>query len=286
MANVFASSLNQAVTLLKTQFEGPIVTQFNDDMPFYRECEKGKEKWSGLKVNRSVKVRRNPGIGATSDGGLLPKIGAQTTIQAEIAAKYNYLRFGVTAPMIKASQGDKAAFASVMEYEMEQGLIDLKNDVARQQFWDGTADLAVVSANAVATNVISVTGRESNEDGDKYLDVGMVIDIYTSAGVLVQSGLTINSKSSGATASLTLDQNVTCSSTDIVVKSGSYGNEMQGILTSLDGGTSTIYAVDRSAYPIFGGNVVNAAAGQLTLNLMKQAHNAARLKGTGKINLM
>ena len=28
----------------------------------------------------------------------IPKIGAQTTVQAIIAAKYNYLRFGVTGP--------------------------------------------------------------------------------------------------------------------------------------------------------------------------------------------
>lgn len=36
--------------------------------------------------------------------------------------------FGITGPMIKASQGDKGSFVSIMEYEMEQGLVDLKND--------------------------------------------------------------------------------------------------------------------------------------------------------------
>jgi len=61
-------------------------------LPLYRGAEKGKEKWNGQQVIRPVKVRRNQGIGATSDGGNLPKIGQQTTQQAIIAAKYNYLR--------------------------------------------------------------------------------------------------------------------------------------------------------------------------------------------------
>jgi hypothetical protein len=285
MANQFAS-ISSAVSILKNFYQGPIVSQFNDEIPFYREIEKGKEKFSGQQVVRPVKVRRNPGIGATSDGGVLPKIGQQTTQQAQIAAKYNYLRFGITGPMIKASQGDKGAFASAMEFEMEQGMVDLKNDVNRQIFWDGTSDLAVLSANATNSNVITVTGRESAEDGSKYLDVGIVIDIYTAAGAVVASGLTINALTGTTTATLTLDSPVTASATDVVVRTGTFGQEVQGILYTLDGLTSTIYNIDRSAYPTYQGNVISANNGQLTLNLMQQAYNEARRRGGGKTNLV
>ena len=113
MANQFGS-LTTAIGILKNWYAGAIVTQFNDDIPMYREIEKGKEKYAGLQVIRSVKVRRNQGVGATSDGGLLPKIGQQSTTQAAIAARFNYLRFGITGPLIKAAQGDKAAFANGM----------------------------------------------------------------------------------------------------------------------------------------------------------------------------
>jgi hypothetical protein len=93
MANSFASTSAAAtLALLKNFYQGPIVSQFNDDIPLYREIEKGSEKFNGLQVVRPVKVLRNPGIGATSDGGLLPSIGTQTTQQAQIAAKFNYLR--------------------------------------------------------------------------------------------------------------------------------------------------------------------------------------------------
>lgn len=282
MSNTFATLANSAA-LLKSQFEGPVVTQFNDEFPFYKQIEKGKEKWSGLDVKRSLKVRRNPGIGATSDGGNLPSIGKQTTAQATITAKQNYLRFGLTAGMLKSAQGDKSSFATIMEFEMDQGMTDLKDDVDRQMLWDGTSDLATVAANVAASNVVTVTGRESTEDGNKFLDIGIKIDIYTAAGALVQSGLVITDLSGTTTATLTLDQVVTSSATDIVVRSGTFGNELSGLLYTLDGSTtSTIYGLSRSTYPVLQGNVVNAQGGQMTLDLLKQAHNQGRQRGGAK----
>lgn len=288
MANAFAStSAAASLSILKNWYQGPIVSQFNDEIPLYKYVEKGKEKFSGLQVVRPVKVRRNPGIGATSDGGTLPSIGTQTTTTAQIAAKFNYLRFGITGPMIKASQGDKGAFVSAMEFEMSEGLTDLKNDVNRQLFWDGTSDLAVVSANAAASTTITVTGRESTEDGSKYLDVGMVIDIY-SGSTLVASGVSITAISGTTTATLTLSAAVTCSANDVVVRAGSFGNEIQGLLTTLDGATSSIYGIDRSAYTIYQSNVITAPGGNtvLSLNLMQQAYNEARRRGNGKISAL
>ena len=91
MANQFSSILGNATGILKNWYQGPVVSQFNDEIPFYREVEKGKDKYNGLQVVRPIKVRRNPGIGATSDGGTLPAIGTQTTQQATITAKFNYL---------------------------------------------------------------------------------------------------------------------------------------------------------------------------------------------------
>lgn len=287
MANQFASTvaLNGALAILKNWYAGPIISQFNDEIPFYREMEKGKEKYNGLQVARPVKVRRNPGIGAVSDGGTLPAIGQQTTVQGLIPAKFNYLRFGITGPMLKASQGDKGAFVSAMEFEMTEGLLDLKSDVNRQLFWDGTSDLALVAANAVASTVITASGRESTEDGNKFLDVGMVIDIVSAAtGLVTNSAVAITALSGTTTATLTLSAPVTCSANDIIIRSGSLNNEVQGILTSQDGGTSSIYGIDRSQYFTYTGNVINNGGNQLTLNVLQQALNAGRRRGGAKMN--
>ncbi len=284
MANQFAS-ISNALGILKIYYAGPIVSQFNDEVPMYKGAEKGKEKYNGLQVNRPIKVLRNPGIGATSDGGNLPAIGKQTTQQAVISAKFNYLRFGVTGPMIKASQGDKGAFVSAMEFEMEQGLIDLKNDVNRQLFWDGEGRLAVLSAAAVATDTITVTGRTAAEDGNKYLEAGMVIDIVNpSTDAYSAQGITINSVSGSTTATLVLSAVVTASASDIIVRSGAYDNEIQGIRTALDGLTTSIYSINRATYPVFQGNVTDLDGAQLSLDSLQRAYNETRRRGGDKIS--
>ena len=287
MSNSFSSTaLSIAIGILKNYYAGPVVSQFNDNVPIYRGMQKGAEKYNGLQVNKPLKLRRNQGVGSTTDGGTLPSSGYQTTVQAVINAKFNYLVFGLTAGMLKASQGDKGAFVSALTYEMEQGLLDLTSSVNRQMGWSGNGQLATVSANAVSSNVVTVTGRESTENGNKFLDVGTVIDFYTSAGVLIASGVSITAISGDSTATLTLSQAVTVSATDLVIQSGSYNNDIQGLLYTLDGGTSTIYSIDRSSYTQYQGNSITASGGQLTLNLMQQALNEARRRGGGKIDVV
>lgn len=277
MANQYASIAANLVGSLKPFFEGPIVSQFNDECPLYKAAAMGTEKFTGTKVVRPLKVRRNPGIGATSEGGNLPAIGRQTTIQAEISAKYNYLRAGLTAQIIAASANDRGAFVRQMSYEMEEGKNDLVQDVSRQSFFNGLGTVARLNAAAVATNVITVKGRTNGENGNKYVDVDWVIDIYNSAGtVLKASGILVTAISGTTTATLTLNANVTVAEDDIVVRNGALNNEIQGLLTVLDGASTSIFGVDRSTYTIFQGNTYDAANAQLTLNLIQQAVNGPR----------
>lgn len=260
MANTFGSISSQA-GILKTVFQGPLKSQFNDEVPLFRGAAQGQYPWAGQQVNRPLKVRRNPGIGATTDGGVLPKISKQTVVQATILAKYNYLRFGVTGPLIAASKSDSGAFVRDVKFELMEGYNDLKIDMNRQFSWDGTGDLARVNTAAAGSSVLVIKGREDNEPALKFIDVDVAFDLYTSAGVLVQSGITVSSISSGTangtTATLVLDQVVTTSANDVLIRAGSgFSGEVQGLLTQLDGATSTVYGVDRSLYVQSQGNVI------------------------------
>lgn len=289
MGNTFAntSSAGAAFAILKNWYAGPIVSQFNDEIPLYREMEKGKEKFNGPQVIRPIKVRRNPGIGATSDGGNLPAIGQQTTQQAQIQAKFNYLRFGITGPMIKASQGDKGAFVSAMELEMSEGMIDLKQDINRQLMWNGNSSLGLVAANVVASNAVTINGRTTGENGNKYLDVGIVVDFVDgTTGVVKASALSITAITGTATATLTLSGAVTVNANDLIIRTGTNGNEVQGIQYALDGGTTTIYNINRSTYPVFQGNVLSNNSNALSLNFMKQGWNQGKQRGGAKYDLV
>lgn len=280
-------SISAGLAELKNYYQGPIKDQFSEDLPILRGAEKVKQGWSGYQVVRPLRVRRNQGIGATSDGGNLPAIGRQTTVQATISAAFNYLRFGVTGPMIKASASDVGSFVRSASYELKMGYEDLRSDVNRQLGWDGTGTLAQVNANTSGSTTLVIKGRESVEPALKFVDVGLTFDIV-SAGAVTNSGITVNSISSGtptgATATLVLSAPVTCNAGDTIVRSGSYLNEITGLLYALDGGTTTIYGVNRSTYPAYQGNVFNEANAQLTLTQLQQGYNEALRRGFGKLN--
>lgn len=281
MANLLANTSASVYNLMKF-YKGPIVDQLNDKVAIYRGAEKMSYKWSGECVQRPLVVRRNQGIGATSDGGNLPAIGRQTGIQATINAKYNYLRFGLTGPMLKASQNDKGSFVRQFDFEMKKGMSDLESDLNRQMSWDGTSDLALVNTTVAASNSVVIKGRETTEAALKFLDVGACVDIYNST-TLVASAVTINSISSGdansTTATVVFDTAVSCTAGDVIVRSGSFGNEIQGLLTQLDGATSTVFGIDRATYIATQGNVVDMSSASLTLDSLQQAQNLMERRG-------
>lgn len=287
MANQFGT-LSSQLGILKTVFQGPIVNQFNDEVGIYRGAAKGKFDYVGLQVNRPLKVRRNPGIGAVADAGTLPKVGRQTTIQAVINCKFNYLRFGLSGPLIAASKNDKGSFVRNAAYELEEGYNDLRSDVNRQMSWDGTGDIALMNAAAAGSTSIVIKGRESTEPALKFIDVDWVFDIYTTAGALVQSGITVSAITDGTasstTATLTCDQAVTASAGDVLVRSGTFNNEIQGLLTQLDGATSTVFSIDRSAYTQTTANVIDNNGGQLTLDLMQRLQDETERRGGKGVN--
>lgn len=285
MANAF-QSITSGLAELKNYYQGPIIDLLNEEIPIYRACEKVKQGWSGQQVIRSLRTRRNQGIGATSDGGTLPKIGRQTTAQAIIAAKYNYLRFGVTGPMIKASQSDVGSFVRSAAFELEQGYKDLKTDVSRQLSWDGSGDLALVNTASAASTTLVVKGRTTAEPALKYVDVDLTFDILNSSGTVIYSAVTVSSITSGTasstTATIVLDQPVTTSVGDVLIRSGSNNQEIQGILYALDGATSTIYNIDRSTTLAYQGNVSDVSSNAnpvLSIDAMQNPYNEGLRRG-------
>lgn len=288
MANNF-QNVTSGLAELKNYYQGPIQDQLSEDVAIYRAAKIGKQKWSGQQVIRPLRVRRNQGIGATADGGTLPAIGRQTTVQAIIQAKYNYLRFGITGPMIAASQSDVGSFVRAAAFELEMGYKDMQSDVNRQMTWDGTGDLARANAAASGSSSLVVKGREDTEPALKFLDVGLVFDVYNGS-TKVASNVEITAISAGTasstTATLTLNQAITVSEDDVLVRANSFGQEIQGLLTQLDGNTTTVFNVDRSLYPSTQGNVVNRGGAQLTLDAMQEAEDEAERRGGLKLDCL
>lgn len=294
MANNY-QGITSGLAELKNFYQGPIVDQFNQDIAIWKGSEKGKFPWSGAQVNRPIKVRRNMGVGATSDGGPLPAVGRQTTVQAVILPAFNYLRFGITAGMIESSKSDVGSFVRGAAFELESGYDDLKTECNRQMSWDGTGTLARANAAASGSTTVVFKGREDAEPALKFLDVGAVLDIYTGA-TLTQAGVTIVSITTGtaisSTATVVMDQAVTCSTNDIFVRANSKGQEISGLLTQLDGGTTTVFSIARASYVQTLGNVIygtsdgtsTGTAIGLNLTMLQQAEDEAERRGGRNVN--
>lgn len=279
MANTF-QSISSGLAELKNFYQGPIVDLMNEEIPIYRAAEKVKKGWSGYQVVRPLRTVRNQGVGATSDGGTLPKIGAQTSVQATISAKFNYLRFGVTGPMIKASASDVGSFVRAAGFELDMGYKDLKKEINRQLCWDGSGDLALVNTAAVASTTLVIKGRTSGEFALKYINVGSTFDILNTSDTVIASGVTVQSISSGgptsSTATLVLDQPVTAGANSILIRANSNGQEIQGLFYALDGATTTIYGVNRATSIAYQGNVSNVASDPVTnlsIDMMQTPYN-------------
>ncbi len=281
MSNVFSSVTNQSGAALKRAYEEGIVDQLNEDNVIYKACEKIKKSSSGEAVYPALRVRRNQGIGAGDDGGNMPSIGKDTVVQAKVDWKYLWLRTGLTAGMIAASKNEKGAFLRQIDWSIKSAYKDFSNEMNRMLSYDGTGALARLSAAAVASQTITVEGREgTNEPGNKFIDVGMTVDIYSSAGVQKAAGVGITAISGTSTATLTLDTPVTAAATDILVRANSYNKEVQGLLYAL-GNTQTgsVYEVNRDTYPIFQSNVLNAAGAQVTLDSLQNVYNEGLRRG-------
>jgi hypothetical protein len=290
MSNSF-QSISAGSALLKNVYRGGLIDLLNADMPVYRAAEKMKDQYSGNQVVRALRTRRNQGVGAGSDGGNLPKIGKSTNTQATISAKFNWLRFGITAGMIKASQNNEGSFVRGYANELKMAYNDFKTDINRQLCYDGTGPLALVNTASSASTSLVIKGRSTGEPALKYVDVDTTFDIVRSS-VVIASGITVSSISSGspagATATLILDQAITTSVGDLLVRSGSSALEIQGLFYALDGGTGTIYGVDRSASMAYQGNVSDvssAASPVLSLSAMQAVFNEGLRRGNvGKYN--
>lgn len=171
-------------------------------------------------------------------------------------------------------------------YELEMGFKDLKSDLNRQLSWDGTGTLALANATSVATSALVVKGRETGAPALQFVDVGLTFDVVSGSTIVAQ-GITVNSITggtpTGTTATLNLSAPVTVTAGDKLIRSGSQNNELQGLLYSLDGGTTTIYGVDRSTYISYQGNSSDLSSGHLTLDAMQNIYNEAQRRGGAKL---
>ena len=172
-------NLSDAANVLKTFYIGPVREQLNQGNVLLANLERDTSRtaFRGKEAYIPLHTGRNVGVGARAESGTLPAAGNQGYTSSVWHMAYLYGRVALTGPAIAASQGSEGSFIELLDSEMKGLLQDVKNDVNRQLWHDGSALLTDVS------NASSGTSTTVTVDSTKFLSVGQVVDIKKRANL-------------------------------------------------------------------------------------------------------
>lgn len=246
------SATNFASEAIKLVY-GDLHEQLRDKNPALQLIEASAQHitQNGRSVVFDTHIGRNQGIGARNVRESLPVAGAQKYKQATLDLTSLYGTIEVDGQLFEQASENYQAFINVVDNEIRGLKKDLTVDLNRQVYGDGTGKLATVTA---------VAGSTATFDSVVWLQEGMQLAVYTSAGVIRPTAgganfLTISSiNETTKVVTFAAAVPVAVVATDIVVRSSngvdSYGKEWVG-LGKIVKATGSLHGIDPASYPIW-----------------------------------
>lgn len=279
------ATLTTATAVAKEVYEPKIVALTNDEAIGLKRIEKssnGVETTVGGKyVKFPLRIKRNQGIGYRNESQPLPAAGQQGYTEVRVPIRYGYGRVQVTGQTMRLLSKNYQAFIDVMDREMSGLKDDIVKDSNRIFYGDGSGKLAAITADGV--NTVTV-------DDLRFLEEDQMVDIVSTAGAVRASNRKITAIDE-ATKVVTYDgadASATIVATDLVVRTGNYGLEPQG-LTSIVKDSGTLFNVDPTTADGRKWKAVrkhnSGALRALSEGLMIDTVNAVRTNG-GKTSLI
>ena len=231
--------LTTAQNALKDAYLVAACNQLNTKTnPLLAKIKQSSSDVYGRQIIKMAPVGLNGGVGAGTETGELPTANENNYVQFKTTLKNLYGTIEISDKAIRASANNSGAFVDLLNAEMEGLLTASKFNLGRMLYGDGSGTVGTVTAfeSGVATL-----------DNVKNLMEGMVIDVYTSAGVVTGNvGLRIsyvdrvNKKVYFTTTPAAMNDG------DIFYVQGSKDNEITG-LGAIFGNSATLYGLNRSA---------------------------------------
>jgi hypothetical protein len=213
-------TLTNFADALKHFYTPVIREQLVNNNILWKKVTRDSDSMVGDEVYMTLHTGRNEGIGARAELADLPTAGQQAYKQIHFPLRYNYGRIQVTGQVMRQSRSSEGAYAQALKSEVEGVTTDLKLDLNRQIYGDGTGKLCVVTAGA--SNTVQTV------DDIRFLRIGMKVDQMASAGTVTTAGLTINAINT-ATKAVTFSAAIVATAGDFLVRAGSYNVEITGI---------------------------------------------------------
>jgi hypothetical protein len=129
-------------------------------------------EFAGRKWVIALHTTRNESGTARAEGGTLPPPGQQGWNDIEDTIKKLYKQIYITGFSMEVTERSVGSYLRLLEAETTGAVNDLRKDMNRQAYGDGTGALANITADGVNTFTV---------DNLQYLRVGMFIDLVNSA---------------------------------------------------------------------------------------------------------
>jgi hypothetical protein len=185
------ATLTTLSNILKEYYMGPVVEQLNKEVLLLSRIESRSEDLVGKRAYVPLQATRTGGIGARAESATLPTAGNRTYEKAVFDLKYLYGKAMVTGPSMAKTKSEAGSFLQALKSELDGLREDLRKDLSRQIYGDGTAVIASVTAiSALAATVSGVTAAAGDcimtLKGQLY--TGALLQLKNSSGGSVTNG--------------------------------------------------------------------------------------------------
>jgi hypothetical protein len=281
--------------ILKDLYLPPVVEQLNNEVLFLQRLEPRSQEIYGNQAVVPLHKNRSGGIGSRNETQALPTAGSQGYAKAVYDLKQHYGRVKVTGLAMAKTASESGAFLQALKGELDGIRNDLKRDMARQTYGDGSAKIVQCGVTTASTTIVldATTGAEPLRKGQIY--IGMQLDFGTVASPTLRNGVTpenvLDVTIAGTTGTILVDVAITTAATDFAFRAGNAtagaSNELiglQGLVTS--NGVGVVGGIDSGAAGnSYWQNQFDATGGALTLDAMTKAFNLMNIQG-GNVSLM
>lgn len=239
-----AATLATITPYLKEVYTGKIRRQLNEEITTLKRIERSNKgvssETNGKYVTFPIHTQRNNGLGSRNEMDPLPVPGQQGYAAARLALKSAYGGFQITGQTIDFADSDPKAFARSIDEEIERLKVDVRKDMNRQVYGDGTGAVGVATgANTGA--VVPVADA-------RLFWRGMVLDTYTGATLKNTAVVVASVQITAKTVTLTATPGTALANNDILVRTGSYNKEITGF-GAIVSATSTVYNINPATEP-------------------------------------
>lgn len=239
------ATLSSITPYLKEVYQGRIREQLNSETKTLKRITRSgagvTSEIGGKYVTFPVHTRRNSGIGSRNEMEALPVPGQQGHAAARVGLKYAYGGLQITGQAIALSDSDAKAFAKVLDDEINGLKDDVKKDMNRQIYGNGSGRIGTVITAGTGVNTVAVSDA-------RLFQIGALVDLVTLPSTVVAAARTVTAIDVAAKTVTLSGATFTAAVGQIIVRNGSLGREITG-LEAIVSNTGTLYNIDPTVEP-------------------------------------